>query len=83
MKHLLVVQTVFVFVAALVLSAWTTVARADEPYRFNIILSLSGSATFLGKQEQGSFEIEEKMLNKSGGINGRPVKFVYYDDQSK
>jgi branched-chain amino acid transport system substrate-binding protein len=55
---------------------------APDPYRFNIILSLSGSATFLGKQEQKSFQIEEGLINKMGGIKGRPVKFVYYDDQS-
>jgi branched-chain amino acid transport system substrate-binding protein len=74
---------VFVFVAALALSASTRVARADsEPYRFNIVLSLSGTASFLGKQEQNSFEIEEKLINKTGGINGRPVQFVYHDDQS-
>ena len=57
------------------------VAAAD-PYEINVIMPLTGSAAFLGKAEQQSVQLIESIANKSGGIRGRPVKFVIQDDQS-
>lgn len=77
------VHTIALCSIGIALIAGTGPAKAQaEPYRFNIVLSLSGPATFLGKQEQESFQIEEAMINKMGGVKGRPVKFIFYDDQS-
>src|SRR5580700_1961008 len=57
-------------------------ARADEPYKINAILPLTGQASFLGKEEQVTLQIAEKYVNRTGGIKGRPVQFVFYDDTS-
>jgi branched-chain amino acid transport system substrate-binding protein len=65
---------------AVVLAA--PVARADEPYKINAILPLTGQASFLGKEEQVTLQIAEKFVNRTGGIKGRPIQFVFYDDTS-
>ena len=57
-------------------------ARAADPYEINVVLPLSGGASFLGKAEQQSLQLVEKSTNDTGGIQGRPLKFVFHDDQS-
>ena len=57
-------------------------AVAADPYKIDVITSLTGGASFLGKGEQQSLQLLEKSLNKSGGIGGRPLEWVFYDDQS-
>ncbi len=37
---------------------------------------------FLGKSEQQSLQQYEKLVNSTGGIHGKPLKFVFHDDQS-
>lgn len=71
--------------AALLAAASLTLAaaaRAAEPYKIDVITSLTGGASFLGKGEQQSLEFLKKSVNKTGGIRGRDLEFVYYDDQS-
>jgi branched-chain amino acid transport system substrate-binding protein len=56
---------------------------ADEPFTIPVILSLTGSAAFLGKSEAQGLQILEKTLNApGGGIGGRPVHFDIQDDQT-
>ncbi len=57
-------------------------APAADPIEINVILSLTGPGSFLGKNEQTALGIVEQNVNKSGGIGGRPVRFVIADDQS-
>jgi branched-chain amino acid transport system substrate-binding protein len=70
------------FLAMLALAAPSAGRAADPPYDVNVILSLSGSAAFLAASEQQSMQIAETVINRQGGIKGRPVRFVFYDDQS-
>jgi len=55
---------------------------AEEPYKINVILPLTGQASFLGKEEQVTLQIAEKFINKTGGIQGHPVQFTFFDDTS-
>lgn len=57
-------------------------ASAADPYNINVVLPLTGNASFLGKGEQDSLQILEKSVNSAGGIEGRPLKFIFHDDQS-
>src|SRR5690242_11203008 len=59
-----------------------SLAGAADPYKIDVITSLTGGASFLGKGEQQAMQLLEKSVNKSGGINGQPVEFTFYDDQS-
>src|ERR1700726_3610533 len=63
----------------LALAVPCTVANA---YDINVILPLTGSASFLGKEEQKAMQLEEQMINKAGGIQGEPLHFIFYDDQT-
>lgn len=57
-------------------------AAADAAYDIPVVQSLTGGGAFLGKQEQQALQLEEKVINKAGGIHGHPVRFVFHDDQS-
>ena len=57
-------------------------AAQPAPYELNVILALTGPAAFIGKAEQQSLQLLEALVNKGGGLNGRPVKFVVVDDTS-
>lgn len=69
-------------IAALCATLAAAPAAAADPYKIDVITSLTGGASFLGKGEQQSLELLKNSVNKSGGINGRDLQFVYYDDQS-
>ncbi|HXP93803.1 MAG TPA: ABC transporter substrate-binding protein, partial [Candidatus Binatia bacterium] len=56
--------------------------RAADPYNIDVILPLTGTGTFVGHSQQEAFQAIEAIANRSGGIRGRPVKFVLHDDQS-
>jgi branched-chain amino acid transport system substrate-binding protein len=68
---------------ALAASASLTLpARAADPYEINAVMSLTGPGAFLGQSEATTLRAQEELINKSGGIKGRPVRFVIQDDQS-
>src|ERR1700733_13174705 len=68
--------------AALALvAALSGASLAAEPYPIHVMVPLTGNAAFLGQGEQDAFVIAERVVNESGGIRGRPVKFIYHDDQ--
>ncbi len=70
-------------IAAALLAAGPVAGRAaGEQLVVNVILSLTGGGAFLGKAEQQAVLRIEDLTNKSGGVRGRPLKFVIYDDQS-
>src|SRR5579885_1259949 len=57
-------------------------AVAADTYDLDVILSLTGGASFLGKAEQRALQLAEGWVNQSGGIGGRKLHFVFHDDQS-
>jgi len=57
-------------------------AVAADPFNIDVVLPLTGPAAFLGKAEQLSLQQAEKVLAKGDGVGGRPIKFVFHDDQS-
>lgn len=71
---------VFLLAAISVLS--TSVAEAVDPYDINVIQALTGQASFMGHGQNQALRLAETVVNQSGGIRGRPVRFVFHDDQS-
>ncbi len=70
--------------ANVVLGTLAPDARAGEAaYEIDTIVPLTGGAAFVGKSMQDTMQLSEKTLNKAGGIGGRPLHFVFHDDQSK
>jgi branched-chain amino acid transport system substrate-binding protein len=67
------------------LAAWPARSAgvlAEEPYEINVILSLNGPIAFLGHEQSQSLALLEKIINRSGGIRGRPIRFNLLDDTS-
>jgi branched-chain amino acid transport system substrate-binding protein len=58
------------------------VRAADEPYNFYAIVSLTGQSAFIGHANQVAMGAIEQMINRTGGIAGRPLHFIIEDDQS-
>jgi branched-chain amino acid transport system substrate-binding protein len=56
-------------------------ARAADPLRIGLSLSLTGPTAPAGKQVLAGLEIWREDVNAKGGLLGRPVQLVYYDDQ--
>jgi branched-chain amino acid transport system substrate-binding protein len=60
----------------------TAQAPAGEPIRIGFAMSLTGPLAANGKQALLGMKIWEDETNAKGGLLGRPVKLIYYDDQS-
>jgi branched-chain amino acid transport system substrate-binding protein len=57
-------------------------APSGEPVKIGFSMALTGPLAANGKQALLGAKIWEEETNKKGGLLGRPVKIVYYDDQS-
>jgi branched-chain amino acid transport system substrate-binding protein len=68
--------------AAFALAGFPLGAGAVDPFEIDVLLPVTGSASFYAVAEQQSLHIIEDDVNKRGGIGGRPVKFVISDDQT-
>jgi branched-chain amino acid transport system substrate-binding protein len=56
-------------------------SRRDE-LRIGGIFSLTGYLSWLGEYKRKAAELKVEMINRAGGVNGRPVTLIGYDDQS-
>ena len=76
-------RSAIVFVALVLVSAAPPkAAPAADPFEIAAILPLTGQAAFIGKASAEGLKAAESLVNKAGGISGRPITFVIQDDQS-
>jgi branched-chain amino acid transport system substrate-binding protein len=70
--------------AILLAGAWWTSApvRAADPIKVGFSMALTGAVAPNGKQNLLALELWRDDVNAKGGLLGRPVELVYYDDQS-
>src|SRR5512136_655614 len=57
-------------------------AHAAEPIRIGAIFSVTGPASFLGEPERNTAKMLEEQFNRDGGLLGRKVEVIVYDDES-
>src|SRR5258707_14130865 len=57
-------------------------ARAVEPIKIGFSMPLTGGLASNGKAILAAYQMWEEDINAKGGLLGRPVKLLYYDDQS-
>ena len=57
-------------------------AQSADPYDINVIAPLTGGGAFIAATQQKSLRVFEDLVNKQGGIKGRPLKFTFLDDQT-
>ena len=55
---------------------------AAEPIRIGAIFSVTGPASFLGEPERNTVKMLEESINNAGGVLGRPVEIIVYDDET-
>ncbi|MGE5143509.1 MAG: ABC transporter substrate-binding protein [Acidobacteriota bacterium] len=55
-------------------------AAGQEPIRIGAFLSVTGPAAFLGDPEQKTLELYIERINAGGGVLGRKLELVAYDD---
>ena len=65
---------------AAVLAGLAFSAQAADPIKIGSFLSASGPAAFLGDPEKKVLELYVDKINAAGGINGRPLELIVYDD---
>ncbi|PKN08582.1 MAG: ABC transporter substrate-binding protein [Deltaproteobacteria bacterium HGW-Deltaproteobacteria-8] len=70
--------------AAIVLALFTFLGCSKESDSFKIgaVLSVTGPASFLGEPEKNTLLMLQDELNAKGGVEGRKVQIVIYDDES-
>jgi len=66
--------------AAALLAATATSGLAAQPLKIGFSMALTGGLAGAGKAALIAMEIWRDDVNKAGGLLGRPVEFVYYDD---
>ncbi len=55
-------------------------AAAQEPIKVGAFLSVTGPAAFLGDPEQKTLEMYVERINAAGGVAGRKLQLIVYDD---
>src|SRR5450631_3586388 len=61
----------------------TATAKAADPIKIGFGMALTGPLSPNGKMSLVAMQVWEDDINAKGGLLGRPVKLVFYDDQSK
>ena len=68
------------FLAVTLAASIFTGVHAAEPIKIGSFLSVTGPASFLGDSELKTLEMYVESINEAGGVIGRPLKLVHYDD---
>src|SRR5215468_9111392 len=67
----------------LVPAAWQAAFGQAKSYKIGTIQPLSGAGAAGGKTALVGVQMAVERINKSGGVNGRPIELVVADDESK
>ena len=78
----LLVALSFIAMATLSTQAVAQSAPSGEPIKIGFGMALTGGLASAGKAALLAMKIWEEEINQKGGLLGRPVKLIYYDDQS-
>ena len=71
--------TVVIVAVALALARGSA---AEEPFEIYTFAPLTGPAAFIGTSTAKAVAAAEDLVNRTGGIKGRPLKLVVADDQT-
>ncbi len=77
-----IVGAAVILTAGAMFLASSATAQNKEPIKIGFGMALTGPLAANGQQGLLGMKIWEEETNAKGGLLGRPVKLVYYDDQS-
>jgi branched-chain amino acid transport system substrate-binding protein len=77
-------KLLIIVLVSLLFMAFTIPAMAagKKPYTLGAVFSVTGRASFLGDPETKTTQMVVDQINAAGGINGRPLQVIIYDDKS-
>ena len=75
-------KTLKTFLAGAVLALGSLTAMAADPIKVGSVLSVTGPAAFLGDPELKTLQLYVEDIHKKGGVLGRQLQLVHYDDGS-
>ncbi len=81
-KHIRRAVTATAAAAALLLFPLQPPASAADPIKVGFSMAMTGAVAQNGKQLLIALQLWRDDVNAKGGLLGRPVELVYYDDQS-
>jgi branched-chain amino acid transport system substrate-binding protein len=79
---ILTISEAAIAVGTLAVLAGSAVAQSAQPIKIGFSMAMTGGLAANGKSALLAQRIWEEDVNAKGGLLGRPVKLVYYDDQS-
>lgn len=79
MKKLALIALIVVFAAA----AWTGSVQAADTIKIGFHAPLTGFAASDGKSASEGAKLAVEQINSAGGVNGKMIELVIYDDQAK
>lgn len=80
-RRVLAITVLFtLMVACFVIAPSCAASKAKTPYVIGAIFTTTGDNAPLGVPERNTVEMLVKQINKKGGVDGHPLKVIYYDD---
>ena len=76
MKRILLFLVLILFAFPMLPSA------AEEPIRIGAVFSVTGPASYLGEPEKNTLRLALERINAQGGVLGRKLEIVDYDDET-
>ena len=70
-------------ITLVVLAGLVAPVSAQAPIKIGASLSLTGTYAALGQNQSRGYQLCAKHVNEKGGVLGRKIEFVLYDDQSQ
>jgi branched-chain amino acid transport system substrate-binding protein len=70
----------FILTASVFSFAFAHAAQAQSTIKIGAVLSATGPASFLGEPEDKTLRLYVDKINAAGGINGKKIELVVYDD---
>lgn len=68
--------------AAILLLSTPVQVRAADPFDINVMVEQTGFFALYGTRQTEAYRAIEASVNRNGGIQGRPLRFVFHDDAS-
>jgi branched-chain amino acid transport system substrate-binding protein len=81
-KSLISAVSAVAVAAVVAFAADGAAAQSGEPIKIGFSMAMTGGLAANGKSALLAQKIWEEDVNAKGGLLGRPVKLIYYDDQS-
>jgi branched-chain amino acid transport system substrate-binding protein len=81
-RRKLAASLIAVAVTLLLATGGAFLARGADPIKIGFGMALTGGLSANGKPALLAMQIWKDDINKKGGLLGRPVELVYYDDQT-